>query len=147
MTKRDFTVASALVLALLLMAATSAAAETTCRMNFELKGWSMVLKAAHGVGSITCDNGQQAEVKITAKGAGISAGKFALRDGHGKFSGVSDVSELFGSYGAASVGAGVAKDAQALAMTKGTVSLALEGKGTGFELGVDVERFTLTPLK
>jgi len=32
-------------------------------------------------------------------------------------------------------------------MTKGNVSLAIAGKGTGFDLSVAVERFTLTPRR
>jgi hypothetical protein len=146
MRKREITLAGALALVLLLAAATSAAAETTtCRMNFELKGWAAGLQAAHGDGVVTCDNGQTAEVVIHAKGAGLSAGKYKIREGHGKFTNVSDISEIFGSYGGANVGAGLGKDAGALALTKGEVSLALEGKGTGVELGAGLERFTLSP--
>ena len=142
---RGFTFAGALALGLLI--ATVAAAETTtCRMNFELKGWSAGIQSAHGMGTVTCDNGQTADVKITARGAGLSAGKYKLRDGHGKFTNVSDISEVFGTYGGTNVGAGLGKDAGALAMTKGEVSLALEGKGTGVELGVGLEKLTLSPL-
>jgi hypothetical protein len=147
MTKRGFAFCTVLALLLILAAPASAQNLTTCRMSYDLKGWSVVVKAAHGEGTITCDNGQQAYVKITAKGAGLAAGKYAIRDGSGKFSQVSDISELYGSYAAAGASAGVEKAGEALAMTKGSVSLALAGKGTGFDLGVAVERFTLTPRK
>lgn len=149
MSKQAMAFCSVLALLLVLAAAPAASAQslTTCHMNYDLKGWSLAIKAAHGEGTITCDNGQQADVKITAKGAGLAAGRYEIRDGHGKFSGVSDVSELFGSYAAASASAGVEKEAEGLAMTKGNVSLALAGKGTGFDLGVAVERFTITPRK
>ncbi|HXO43588.1 MAG TPA: hypothetical protein VN999_19220 [Thermoanaerobaculia bacterium] len=141
---------TALLSALLLLPASAASqtsTSTTCRMSYNLRGWSLGLKSATGEASISCDNGQTADVRIRAKGAGLSAGKYEIRDGSGKFSAVSDVRELFGSYAAADVGAGVVKEGEALAMTKGDVHLALAGKGSGFDLGAAVERFTLTPLR
>jgi len=153
MSKRAFSLSSVLVLSLLLLALPASAAaqsttsQTTCRMNFNVRGWSLAVKSATGEGTISCDNGQTAEVRIRAKGAGLSAGKYEIRDGHGRFSPVSDVRELFGSYAAGDVSAGVVKEGEALAMSKGSVNLALAGKGTGFDLGAAVERFTITPVK
>jgi hypothetical protein len=145
MLKRGSILFSALALLLALAWPASAAATTTCRMNYDLRGWSLVLKEATGAGTITCDNGQIADVRIKAKGAGLAAGRYAIRDGTGKFSEVSDISEVFGRYAAADVSAGVGKEGAALAMTKGSVSLALAGKGTGIDLGVAVEKFTISP--
>lgn len=148
MTKRGFAFCSVLALLLLLGApATTASAQnlTTCRMDYDLRGWSAVVKSAHGVGTITCDNGQQANVTLRVKGAGLAAGRYAIRDGHGKFSQVSDIKELFGSYAALNASAGLGKAGEALAMTKGEVSLALSGEGTGFDLGAAVEKFSITP--
>jgi hypothetical protein len=147
MTKRGLAFCAVLALLLLLAVPASAQNLTTCRMDYDLKGWSAVVKHAHGAGTITCDNGQQADVVITVKGVGLSAGKYAIRDGHGKFSQVSDISELFGSYAATSAAAGMGKEAEGLAMTNGTVSLALAGKGSGFELSAAVEKFTISPRK
>jgi hypothetical protein len=145
MLKRGSILFAMLALLLLLAWPASAAATTTCRMNFDLRGWSLGLKEAAGTGTVTCDNGQIADVKITAKGAGLTAGRYAIRDGSGKFSEVSDIGEVFGRYAAADVSAGVHKEGAALAMTKGSVSLALAGKGTGFDLGVALEKFTIRP--
>jgi len=149
MTRRGFACCSLLALLLILGLPARAHGQnlTTCRMDFDLRGWSLVVKSATGEGTITCDNGQQANVTIHAKGAGIAAGKYALRDGHGKFSQVSEISELFGTYGATSASAGIEKEREAAAMTKGTVSLGLTGKGTGFDLGVAVEKFTIRPVR
>lgn len=119
-------------------------ARTKCEMTFTLKGWSVIYKTAAGNGTITCDNGQKANVKISAKGGGLTAGKSQVRDGHGNFSEASDISELFGTYAAASASAGAVKSGEAQAMTKGEVSLALTGKGSGFELGVSFGKFTIT---
>jgi hypothetical protein len=125
------------------LALTSPPAKTVCEMQFTLKGWSAFYKIAKGNGTITCDNGQKSKVKIEAKGGGLTAGKSQVNDGHGKFSSVSDIRELFGSYGAASAAAGAGKSGEAHAMTKGEVSLALSGHGTGFELGVSFSKFTI----
>jgi hypothetical protein len=124
--------------------AQAAGKPTVCKMSFDLKGWSAFYKVANGSGTITCDNGQKASVKIAAKGGGLTAGKTQIRDGVGKFSEVASIEELFGTYVSASAGAGAVKDASVTAMTKGEVSLALSGKGSGFELGISFGKFTIT---
>jgi hypothetical protein len=137
---------SALLLSLIAVApvAGDAAKTTDCRMDYTLKGWSAFYKTARGSGTITCDNGQTAKVKISATGGGLTAGKSEIRDGHGKFSEVADIKELFGSYASADAAAGAVKSAEAQALTKGEVSLALAGNGTGMELGVSFGKFTIT---
>ena len=124
-------------------APTSPPARTVCEMQFTLKGWSAFYKTAKGHGTITCDNGQKASVTITAKGGGLTAGRSQVNDGHGKFSAVANISELFGSYAAASAAAGAGNSGEVHAMTKGEVSLALSGHGTGVELGVSFSKFTI----
>jgi hypothetical protein len=144
-TMRRNTTLCLLALAVGLAAATPAAAKgTSCQMRYSLKGWSAFYKVAHGRGTITCDNGQKATVSLEAKGGGLTAGRSEVRDGLGKFSEVADISELFGTYAAAGADAGAVKSAAAGAMTKGEVSLALSGKGTGFELGVSFGKFTIS---
>ena len=136
--------APVLVALTLAVSAGAASATTVCHMSFSLKGWSAFYKVAKGSGTITCDNGQKAGVTINAKGGGLTAGKSEIRDGHGKFSEVADISELFGTYVAASAAAGAVKSTEAQALTKGEVSLALTGKGTGFEVGVSFGKFTIS---
>ena len=132
-----------LLVLLAALAASPAAALIDCEMTFTLSGWSAFYKTASGQGTITCDNGQSAKVRISAKGGGLTFGKSKVRDGFGKFSEVNGIDELFGSYVAAAARAGAVKSAEASAMTKGEVSLALSGKGTGFELGVSFGKFTI----
>jgi hypothetical protein len=136
---------SALLLSLIAVAPAGAVASTTvCRMDYTLKGWSAFYKTSRGSATITCDNGQTARAKISAKGGGLTAGKSEIRDGHGKFSEVADIRELFGTYASATAAAGAVKSSEAQALTKGEVSLALAGKGTGVELGVSFGKFTIT---
>ena len=137
---------SALVLSLAAVASVGADTKntTTCKIDYTLKGWSAFYKTASGSGTITCENGQTANVKISAKGGGLTAGKSEIRDGHGKFSEVADIKELFGSYANGAVSAGAVKSSEAQAMTKGEVSLALAGHGTGVDLGISFGKFTIT---
>ena len=121
-----------------------ASGETLCTMSFHLKGWSAIYKVAHGSGTIACDNGQTASVRLEAKGGGPTVGKSEIRDGSGKFSAVPGIETLFGSYAAASAEAGAVKSAEAMALTKGEVSLALSGKGSGFDLGIAFGDFRIT---
>jgi len=136
---------SALLFSLIVVAPAGAVAQTTvCRMDYTLKGWSAFYKTSKGSGTITCDNGQTATAKISAKGGGLTAGRSEVREGNGKFSEVSDIRELFGTYASATAAAGAVKSSEAQALTKGEVSLALAGKGTGVELGVSFGKFTIT---
>jgi len=132
-----------LVLAMALAAPTGAAGTTKCEMRYTLSGWSAFYKVAHGQGTITCDNGQKARVTLEAKGGGLTAGKYKITDGIGKFSEVTNISQLLGTYVASAAEAGAVKSSTAGAMTKGEVSLALAGHGTGFNLGVSFGKFTI----
>jgi hypothetical protein len=136
---------SALVLSLSAVAPGGAVSKTTvCQMDYTLKGWSAFYKTSRGEGKISCDNGQTATAKISAKGGGLTAGKSEVRDGFGKFSEVGDIRELFGTYASATAAAGAVKSSEAQALTKGDVSLALAGNGTGMELGVSFGKFKIT---
>jgi hypothetical protein len=117
---------------------------TVCTMDFTLKGWSAGYKTARGEGTISCDNGQTAQVRIHSVGGGLTAGKSAVRDGRAKFTQVADIGELFGDYASADAAAGAGESSQAQALIKGEVSLSLTGKGTGVELGVSFGKFTIS---
>lgn len=129
----------------LALPATAQAQEATveCKMNFNLAGWAIIYKEASGAGTVTCSNGQSATVNIQAKGGGLTAGKYEIDDGSGTFSKVRDISEIFGTYAQAEAQAGAVKTANAQALTKGPVSLALTGTGRGWDLGVSFGGFTI----
>ena len=109
-----------------------------------MKGWSAFYKTASGTGTVKCDNGQSAHVKLSAKGGGLTVGKSSIEEGHGEFSAVAGIGEIFGSYAAAEAHAGAVQSAGAQVMTKGEVSLALSGKGRGFDLGVAFGKLTIS---
>ncbi|HMK57364.1 MAG TPA: hypothetical protein VK448_12060 [Dissulfurispiraceae bacterium] len=121
-------------------------AQTKCRMTFNLSGWSIVYETAAGSGTVTCDNGQSATVRLRVKGGGLTAGKYRLH-GKGEFSDVWDISEIYGAYAAAEAHAGAVKSADAQVLTKGSVSLAIASKGSGFNLGVSFSGFKIEPAR
>lgn len=120
-----------------------AAKDLDCQMHFSLSGWSVFYKEASGEGTITCSNGDRMQVTIEAKGGGLTFGKSEIHDGLGKFTEVYDIEDVLGAYASAGAHAGAAKSAEAQALTKGPVSLALSGKGTGWDIGVAFGKFTI----
>ena len=120
------------------------AASVECEMSFSMKGWSAFYKTSSGSGTIKCSNGQSANVKLSAKGGGITVGKSSIEDGRGEFSAVHSIDEVLGTYASAEAHAGAVKSAKAQVMTKGEVSLALSGKGRGWDLGVAFGKLTIT---
>lgn len=119
------------------------AAGIDCEMKFTLSGWSAFYKRADGTGTITCSNGQSVNVKLAARGGGLSFGKSTVREGRGKFSGVQTIDDVFGGYASAEAHAGAVKSAASQVVTKGEISLALSGTGDGWDLGVAFGKFTI----
>ncbi|MCL1633819.1 hypothetical protein M2650_04065 [Luteimonas sp. SX5] len=115
-----------------------------CKLAYNIDGWSLVYKHATGNGTVTCSDGKSLPVKIKAQAIGLTAGKWEIRDGKGRFSDVSKIDDVLGTYAQAEANAGVVKSGSAQVLTKGPVSLALAGTGGGVNLGVDVGRFELT---
>jgi hypothetical protein len=120
-------------------------ASVKCHMRFNLAGWSLIYKHAEGSGTVRCDNGQVAQVKITVVGGGLTAGKYRINDGKGEISNVHGIREIYGDYAQAGAEAGVVKSSTAQVLSKGTVSLALAGTGEGINLGVSAGKFTISP--
>lgn len=119
-------------------------ADLDCKMTFSLSGWSAIYKHADGEGTVRCADGSSMPVKITVRGGGLTAGKWHVDNGTGKFSDVHNIQDVLGSYAQGGAHAGVVKSGEAQVMTKGEVSLALAGTGEGVDLGVDVGKFTIS---
>ena len=122
---------------------TAQAAAVDCKLKFTMSGWSAFYKRADGTGTVTCNNGQSMNVKLSARGGGLSAGKSTIRNGVGEFSAVQTIDDVLGSYASAEAHAGAVKSSKAQAMTKGEVSLALSGTGEGWDLGIAFGKFTI----
>ncbi len=121
----------------------SAADAMTCKLSYSITGWSIFYKHSSGSGVVRCSNGQTLPVKLSARGGGLTVGKYTIKNGFGEFGGVRNIRDVLGTYASASADAAAGKAATAQAMTKGDVSLALSGKGEGWNLGVAFTGFTI----
>jgi hypothetical protein len=135
-----------LAAAILTSLAVNAHAATKCELRYTLEGWSAFYETSKGGGTIRCDNGQSARVALRTKGGGPTVGSSKITDGHGEFSVVDDIRELYGDYAKAEGHAGVVKSASGQVVTKGPVSLALSGTGRGVDLGVAFGKFSIAPV-
>ncbi len=125
-------------------AASAAQPDLDCKLTFSLKGWSAIYQHADGNGRITCANGQSMPVHIRIRGGGLTAGKWRINDGQGKFTDVYKIDDVLGDYAAASADIGAVKSGTAQVLSKGTVSLALSGVGQGINLGISGSKFTIS---
>lgn len=133
-------------IALILFCGNVKAAHVDCRMNFTLKSWSFLYKSGKGTGKITCNNGQRANVRLRGRGVGLTVGKSKIVNGLGVFSGVRNISELYGNYANAEAHAGVVGSASARVLSKGPVSLTLTGTGEGIDLGINFGNFKISKM-
>lgn len=144
MTMRTLLAAAALLAGLaLLPSAAARAGDISCSMTFQLSGWSVFYKTATGSGTVTCSNGQSMHVKLRAKGGGLTFGKTRIDHGIGKFTGVYSIADIKGHYANAEAHAGAEQSADAQVVTKGSVSLALSGRGKGWNLGIAFGAFII----
>jgi len=116
-----------------------------CTIRFELEGWSSVYDRADGSGTVTCADGSVMPVVIHARGAGVSIGKSRIDNGVGRFAHAQMIHDVLGSYMEADVVAGAVRIGGAQVLTNGKVSLALAGKGEGYDLGIGVADFSIHP--
>ena len=122
----------------------ASAADLECKLAYNIDGWSLVYKHATGTGTVTCNDGKSLPVSIKAQAIGLTAGKWKICDGKGRFSDIHNINDVLGAYAQAEANAGVVKTGSAQVLTKGTVSLALAGTGEGVNLGIDVGRFEIS---
>ena len=130
--------------ACLLLAAPAHAKDIHCTLKYDMEGGGAFYKRSSGNGTISCDNGQSMKVAIESKGGGLTFGSSKIVDGIGKFSPVLDIKDLIGGYATAEANAGGGEASKAQVVTKGSISLALAGKGTGRTLGVSFGSFIIT---
>ena len=124
------------------LAAPAQAAAMRCTLNYSVSGWSVLYRQYKGTGTVTCNNGESAAVRIVAHGGGVTFGVSEIR-GTGTFSEVYSIEEVFGTFVETTGHAGVTRSAEGRAMTKGTVSLALSGTGRGVDVGFAFGGFTI----
>ena len=133
-----------LMLGLALPAVARADGPLDCTLRFSMQGWSVFYKTAEGEGVVSCSNGERLPVKISSRGGAITFRKSRIDHGRGEFSGIYSIRDVLGGYAAAEAHAGAGKSSKAQVVTKGSVSLALAGTGSGWDIGVSVGNFVLS---
>lgn len=117
--------------------------EVSCTLKFSSTQWSVLYERAEGTGTVICDNGKRMEVDISAKGMGLTAGKWRIDQGTGKFTHVKNVRDVLGTYAALSANVGLVKAGTVQVLTNNKVSLVLAGTGDGFDVGVTISQFKI----
>lgn len=138
----------ALVAATPLPATTAQAADISCTLSYNMSGGGVFYKHSTGEGTIKCDNGKSLRIAIESKGGGLTFGSSKIVNGTGKFSPVLEIHDLIGGYATAEANAGNSESAsKAQVVTKGSISLALTGRGTGRTVGVSFGSFIISERK
>lgn len=114
-----------------------------CTLSFTSEEWSAMYASSIGAGTVECEDGTTLPVTIRAKGVGIAAGKSKITRGKGNFTHVGAIDEVLGSYLSLGADAGMVKAGTAKLLSKGKVTLALAGKGEGFDIGIAITEFTI----
>ena len=133
----------------LLLGATSVSARsvdpklTRCEMTYSLKGWSLALKVQEGRGRIVCDNGQRANVKLSASAIGFTIGRSEIHGGTATFTPVPRLQDLLGDYVKLEAHAGAGRSVETSVLSKGEVSMALGGSGNGVDAGAAIGTFSI----
>lgn len=143
---RGFSFVMTLLAVLLPAAAGAKERKLDCKLTFSSREWSALYTSAVGEGTVTCEDGSKLAVSIRAKGLGISAGKWKIDEGKGTFTHVREIGDVLGHYAAVGADAGLAKAGSAKVLSKGRVSLALVGKGEGWDIGITVSEFTIDKI-
>ncbi|EWS77907.1 hypothetical protein FUT69_00330 [Xylella taiwanensis] len=131
--------------AVLLTPQAKAVEDMGCKLRFNLAGWSVFYKTASGIGTVTCANGMVVPVTISAKGGGLTFGKYKFIGGKGKFFGIYNIKDVFGTYGGAEAHIGIVKSGGIQLVTKGDASLSLGGTGSGIDVGIGFGNFVIKP--
>lgn len=135
-----------LLLSLVLLTPFSSGAATkSCSIRYNLTGWSFFYKAYKGSGTVHCTNGQSRRVSLTLHGGGLTLGVGEIQKGIGKFSGIKNLQDIYGTYFTVDVHAGFARSAEARALVKGYIAGGGVGTGGGYNLGFALSGLTIRP--
>lgn len=132
---------------LLLLGDGSAFADTQCTLQFTMRSWSFIYKSSKGQGTVTCNNGQHARVRLRAHGGGLTVGVNKTLAGRGTFTHTASITDVFGTYGGVDAHGGAGDSGGSRALVKGDVGLTITGTGKGVNAGIDVGSFTITRIK
>ena len=125
------------------LCAAPARADVSCKMKFTMSGWSVFYKKYSGHGTITCNDGSTLAVRLFSEGGGITFGKTTIDNGRGEFTGLRSIRDALGDYVSGSAHGGAGETGSNTLVTKGEVTLTLDGDGHGFDFGIDAGAFKI----
>jgi len=126
-----------------LLPTTVFAEDTSCSITYNLSGWSALYQSYEGTGIVTCTNGQSAHVSLRQHGGGLTFGVLDIEQAKGKFAGVKDIQDIYGTYFSMDVHAGFARAGDARGLFKGYISFGGAGTGGGYTLGTALGGLTI----
>lgn len=109
----------------------------SCSMTYKLEGFSLAYRQYDGSGEVTCDNGEKALVSLSSKSIGFTIGYSSI-EGEGYFTEVRNINEILGNYISLGNHFGFNKSIDRQILTSGEISLALTGRGHGFDIGFTI---------
>ena len=142
---RGFHLLKLLVVLLLLTPLSSWAEAESCTIKYNLMGWSFLYKGYEGTGVVQCSNGQSAQVSLTLHGFGATFGVTEIENAKGRFTGVKNLKDIYGTYFSIDVHAGFARAADARTLFKGYIAGGGAGVGGGYGLGLTFSGLTIKP--
>lgn len=116
----------------------------TCTMKYNMKGWSAFYKTYKGTGVVTCPSGKSATVNLSLKGGGFTFGASNITNGKAKLHGINKLSDIYGGAFALGGHAGFTKSVEGRWVPRGSRSLTLSGKGTGYDIGWSMGAFKIS---
>lgn len=122
----------------------SAAQAEECDLKYTMKGWSAFYKTYKGTGTISCPSGKNANVNLSLQGGGFTFGASEIKDGKGKIRGVGKLEEIYGGGFAMGGHAGFGKSVEGRWVPRGSRTVTLSGKGTGYDLGWSMGNFKIS---
>jgi hypothetical protein len=135
---------TAVMLAVAAACSVPARADTlNCKMKFTMSGWSVFYKKYSGTGIVSCSDGSSLPVRLVSEGGGVTFGKTRIDNGKGDFTGISRIRDVLGDYASGSAHGGAGETGSNSLLTKGDVSLTLDGDGHGFDFGIDAGVFRI----
>ena len=119
---------------LLFMSVGSAQAQS-CTLEYTMSGWSAFYSTYNGTGTVSCPNGQRATVNLSLKGGGFIFGTAEIKQGMAKIHNVANMNDVYGGSFAAGGTAGFINYVDGYWAPKGSKTVTLSGKGSGYSLG------------
>ncbi len=115
-----------------------------CSLKYTLKGWAAFYKTYNGTGVVSCPSGKRAKVNLSLKGGGFTFGAYEITDGKGTIRGINNIDDIYGGSFMIDGDAGFIKSVEGRWVPKGSRSVTLSGKGTGYHLGWAMGSFRIT---